>query len=94
MKKIAEFPNCIVATGAKAAGTMIITAPEELLSSLDGNMLDDNCLEEGRASLPQQAGVYFATVEIWYEQGYFEGYPAPGESDVDHRLSAVRKIEI
>lgn len=58
---------------------------------MDGLCLDDNC---PRATLPKEPGFYMATLEFWYEAGYFEGYPAPGESSVEIILKNVRKLDV
>jgi hypothetical protein len=93
MKKELEFPGCILVHTILGT-THLLDGPRDLMDLMDGDCLDDACMDEGRKTLPTDPGVYSATIEYWFQQGYFEGYPAPGESDYDFRLSNLRRIDL
>ena len=93
MKKELEFPGCILVHTISGT-THLLDGPRDLMDLMDGDCLDDACMDEGRKTLPTDPGVYSATIEYWFQQGYFEGYPAPGESDYDFRLSNLRRIDL
>lgn len=89
MRKILEFPNCIVAVTADKFAYLV--APNPPLQK----WMDGVCFEDHRAyGAPAAPGVYRATVEVWFEQGYSEGYPADGESDWELKLTNVERISI
>lgn len=104
MKKIKTIDNAYFAvTGIKDKNILTYLCftenpddMEELLEGscawLDGLCLEDNCVPA--KYLPTEPGFYAATLEFWFEQGYFEGYPANGESSVELTLTNVRKLEI
>jgi hypothetical protein len=89
MKKILEFPNCVIATTADKFTSLL--APNPALQQ----WMDGVCFEDHRAeNTPQSPGVYRATVEVWFEQGYCDGYQADGESDWELRLTNVQPVAI
>lgn len=57
---------------------------ERCLDLLDGHHCDDN----GVVGYPQACGVYRCAADFVFEQGYCDGYPAPGESDWSFRIVA------
>jgi hypothetical protein len=44
--------------------------------------------------LPTEAGVYRLTLESEFVQGYFEGYPAAGESEIYLTVVAVEPLMV
>lgn len=93
MQKIKEFPNSLIAITFNELRVLVDGDPE-LKKMMDGSLFDDNCLGTELPSFPKAPGVYLATVEFWFEQGYYDGYKAPGESDYDFILSNVRKVAV
>ena len=89
MKKIEEYGNCVIAT--MADGFTYLVAPNAGLQE----WMDGVCFEDYRAAnTPSIPGVYRATIEVWFEQGYSEGYLADGESDWEFKLTSVEPIAI
>ena len=42
--------------------------------------------------LPTAPGFYRATAIFWFQEGYFEGYPSPGESSYGFTLNDCTKV--
>ena len=73
--------------------------------SMDGNAFlvgaseavrnaNDDCSHMDLTSwddLPTAPGFYRATAKFWFQEGYFEGYPAPGESSYGWALQDCTK---
>jgi len=55
----------------------ILDAPDEIISIFDGFFTEDNSFK----GVPKEPGIYHCTVDFYFEQGYFEGHEADGESD-------------
>lgn len=90
MRKERVFLNCKIAK-TKGGITALVDGPQELVDLMDGDFFEDNCMSESEKLLPHAPGFYIADVEFWFEQGFFEGYPSPGESDIDFRVSNIRQ---
>lgn len=65
-----------------------ILSRDELTVLEESDHLGDHEFE----GLPTEPGVYRCTVEFWYSQGYFEGYPADSESDWWFKCIASEKL--
>lgn len=77
------FKNIILARCYRGE-VMLVTGPkgeiEELGEMLDGGShLEDYGLGE-LVEVPKEPGLYVCEVDFEFQQGYFEGYPANGES--------------
>lgn len=82
MKKIAEYPGCLIAMNNWNT-IEVIAAPTAVRDAMDGTSLDDNCCD-----LPAlEVGAYLATIEVWFSQGYSEGFKDDRESEVELRIS-------
>lgn len=80
MKLERTFDNVIL--GVSIFGALfVISGPEDLSQVLDGEMIEDNTQSLGK--YPAEPGVYRCSIEYWFEQGYYEGWPANGESEWD-----------
>jgi len=55
----------------------ILDAPDEIIQFFDGFFTEDNSFK----GVPKEPGIYHCTVDFYFQQGYFEGYKADGESD-------------
>lgn len=95
MKKVQEHQNCILATSADKF-TYLVSGNAELRKWMDGCCFEDNHFHglNGIENPPKEPGVYRATIEVWFEQGYYEGYKADGESDWEFRLGNLERIDI
>lgn len=91
MKKVETFRNCKIAKSARGT-VLLIEGPKELTEIMDGDFFEDNCSPDAEKYFPQTSGFYICDVELWFEQGFFEGFPAPGESDRDLLLKNVRPV--
>lgn len=89
MRKVQTHPNCIVAKDADGITSLIAPNPE-LQKWMDGCCFEGH----GAVNLPKAPGVYRTTIEVWFSQGYSDGYPAPGESDWEFRLTDLQPIVI
>jgi hypothetical protein len=89
MKLIATH-KITFAIGHKGSA-ILVDIPAEMAESgvLDGDSLDDNAFTE----TPTEAGFYRATAEVWFQQGYMDGYPADGESEIEIRTVDVERVE-
>jgi hypothetical protein len=90
MEKVKEWPNTIVAV-TPGGLHLLVGGDPELIKYMDGDMFEDNSPD--LETFPTEPGVYVGTVEYWFQQGYFEGYPADGESDIEYAFSDYRKID-
>lgn len=91
MKKEREFPNTII--GVSVGGwPFLIEGDPDLIKSMDGSNFEDNTQSPDK--YPKGPGVYICTIEFWFEQGYFEGYKADGESEWDFIPVDVREINL
>jgi hypothetical protein len=89
MKKIVTYPNCVFAVTADKRASLV--APNPPLQK----WMDGVCFEDYRVyGCVAAPGIYRADIEVWFEQGYSEGYPADGESDWDLRFTNVERISI
>lgn len=84
MKRVAEF-DCIIATSKDMS--QVIYAPDEAFVGMDGCVCEDNCFR----SIPSEPGIYLCHVDFYFEQGYFDGYEADGESDWEYRITKVEQ---
>lgn len=88
MKKIREYHDCVVAQSC--TGLLVpIEIPDELRTHLSAAALDDDLAKTEVDRIP---GVYRVTIEVWFSQGYSDGYPAAGESDYELRLTNMNSI--
>lgn len=76
MKKVAMF-QAIIAVGDVA---QVIVAPKDAMVGMDGTFCEDNSFK----NVPTVDGIYLCWVDFYFEQGYFEGYKADGESDWEY----------
>lgn len=93
MDKVTEFPNTVIAVTPSDLVVLVDGSPE-LVKLMDGAIFDDNSFPETLKRFPHEPGVYLVTIEYWFEQGYFEGYKADGESDLDFAPADIRKIDV
>lgn len=73
MEKVEKYDNVLFAVTPNHRLTVLISGPPELVDKMTGDLFDDNSLPETLNRFPQEPGVYRATIEYWFEQGYFEG---------------------
>lgn len=73
---------------------IILDAPDEIIQFFDGFFCEDNSFNDRWfKSVPLESGVYHCKVNFYFQQGYFEGYIAHGESDWEFVvISAEQKI--
>lgn len=100
MKKIKSFDDVRLAA-IQVHGTistiLVGTPNQEDMNELNDNWMDGLYIEDNSEILdgfPDEPGFYAATLELWFQQGYFEGYPADGESSVFVKLSNLRRLEV
>lgn len=84
MHKVARF-QAIIAVGDVA---QVISAPKDALVGMDGDFCEDN----GFKNVPTEKGLYHCWIEFWFEQGYFEGYKADGESDWEYKIIGIQPL--
>lgn len=70
----------------------LISGDDELKQFMDGSLFEDN--SQSIEKFPTKPGVYRCTIEYWFEQGYFEGWRADGESEWDFVPSDIEEIDI
>lgn len=92
MRKLLEYHNCLVAVLAKDHLAYLVDGPEDLKIHLDGSCLQDNMSKYRCLLLPTHPGIYLMTIEYWYEDGFMDGYPAPGEREIDFSVSNIRRV--
>ena len=68
---------------------VILDAPDEILQFFDGCFCEDN--EFSKWHEGKEPGIYHCTVDFYFEQGYFEGYKADGESSWEFIVTRVEK---
>ena len=91
MIKKGEFPNTMI--GVSLDGwPFLIKGDPELVKLMDGASFADN--SQSIEEFPKKAGVYICTIEFWFEQGYFEGWEAYGESEWDFIPINIKEIEV
>ena len=69
----------------------LVSAPESVRNA------NDECAnmdKSGWDDLPDAPGFYKATAEFWFQEGYFEGYPAPGESSFGFALLDCAAVDL
>jgi hypothetical protein len=91
MKLEKTFQNCKIAS-LKNDMVVLVDGPDELFEIFDGPFVEDNCQKEGEETFPKDPGFYVCDIEFWFQQGYFEGYIAHGESEFDFKAINVRKF--
>ncbi len=91
MKKEAEFPDTIFAVAAGGSPILVIGHPD-LKNIMDGPWFEEN--SQSIDDFPTKPGVYRCTIEYYFQMGYYEGYPAPGESDWDLKPVDIQEIVI
>lgn len=79
MDKVKEWHNVIVAVTPNSRLRVLVVGDPELVKFMDGDLFDDNCSD--MSSFPKEPGVYQGTIEYHFQQGYYEGYKADGESE-------------
>lgn len=100
MHKTHEFDNCLIAIFYDSSMPHLVDGPDELKELMNGSNFADNCIiEHGKGdkddvypTFPTEPGVYLATVEHWFEQGYSEGYRSDGESETTFQVSNARLV--
>jgi len=78
MRKVARF-QAIIAVGDVA---QVIVAPKDAMVGMDGTFCEDNSFK----NVPTEKGIYLCWIDFYFEQGYFEGYKADGESDWEYKV--------
>lgn len=61
-----------------------------LRCSMDGRYMN----EAEFMNLPDETGFFFCDVEIWFQQGYFEGWQCDSESELEFVLTNIRPLQI
>lgn len=71
----------------------LVHAPQEVQEAIsEAGSLTDAGVDE--KLLPTQAGLYQATVSMWFEQGYFEGYHCDSESSWGFELLSIKPLTL
>lgn len=70
--------------------TVVVGGPSRLYDLMDSWFFDD-VLSTGE---PTSRGFYVCDVEVWFQQGYFEGYKHDGESEIEFRLVNVGAVHV
>lgn len=70
----------------------IVEVPKERENWFDGAGIEDNFHESGEQLKGLAPGLYRGTFSFEFCQGYFEGYPADGESDTYLCLEKFEKV--
>lgn len=55
-------------------------------------LFDDPMSSYDPGGAPDEPGLYSCRLDYFYHMGYFEGYPAPAESDWEFWISDVKRI--
>jgi hypothetical protein len=84
MNKVARF-QAIIAVGEVA---QVIIAPQKAIVGMDGTFCEDNSFK----NVPTQKGIYLCLIDFYFEQGYFEGYKADGESDWEYVVASAKPL--
>ena len=73
---------------------VILDAPDEIIRFFDGFFCEDNSFKDTWfKAISLEPGIYHCRVDFYFQQGYFEGYQADGESDWEFIVtSAEQKI--
>ena len=91
MEKIITFLRCIIAI-SMGGSILLIKGSQLLFDKMDGDFFDDNMTEFEFKKINNPPGVYTCDVEFWFEQGFFEGYPHPGENDWVFKIKNIKPI--
>lgn len=92
MKKITEFK---VMLAVSYEMSRIIIVSYEKNDIFDGCPFNGPDVEDNNfTNVPDKPGIYNCRVEFWFEQGYFEGYPANGENDWEFRIISAERINV
>jgi hypothetical protein len=94
MKNETEYYMTLAISRVEPETPVILDAPDEIIQVFDGFFCEDNSFKDTWfKKTPLEPGVYHCKVAFYFEQGYFEGYKADGESDWEFVvLSAEQKI--
>lgn len=68
--------------------TALVDGPENLIAKMDSYFFDD----EQFTGAPDLVGFYTCDVELWFSQGYSEGYKDDRDNEVEYRLVNVRSV--
>jgi hypothetical protein len=68
----------------------LVSARESVLNANDERSFMEKSDWDG---LPTEPGFYKGKAEFWFEQGYFEGYPAPGECSFGWQMVECEPLE-
>lgn len=69
---------------------ILVSVPDIARIALDSVYCDDNGFE----GVPKEPGVYQCECEFYFIQGYYDGYPADGESDWGWKVTVKKKVEL
>lgn len=84
MHKVARF-QAIIAVGDIA---QVLVAPKDAMVGMDGTFCEDNSFR----NIPPECGIYLCDIDFYFEQGYFEGYKADGESDWEYHIVKAKSL--
>lgn len=68
--------------------TALVDGPDNLITMLNSVFLDD----EQFTGAPDLPGFYTCNVEVWFSQGYNEGYKDDRDNEVEYRLVNVELV--
>ena len=87
MNKEATYYMTIAVSRVCPETPVILDSPDEIIKFFDGFYTADNSFK----GVPKEPGVYHCTVSFYFEQGYFEGYKADGESSWEFVVTRAEK---
>ena len=87
MKKENTYYMTIAVSRVCPEMPVILDAPDKIIEFFDGFYTEDNSFK----GVPEEPGIYHCTVSLYFEQGYFEGYKADGESSWEFVVTRAEK---
>lgn len=84
MIKIARFQSIIVVGDV----AQVIAAPKDAMVGMDGTFCEDNSFK----NVPTEKGIYLCWIDFYFEQGYYDGYKADGESIWEYDVAEAKPM--
>jgi hypothetical protein len=83
-KDICEILICV----SPKCNICLDASNERFWNTVDGIFTEDNYI----SNYPKEPGIYRCKIQFYFIPGYFEGHPAPGESDWGWKVIKTTKI--
>lgn len=98
MEKTLEWVDQTIAIAVNQQGerlVMVIHPDPSLLENMGGHPVFDGSETDSKNVIQHlQPGIYSATIEFWFQQGYSDGYKADGESEWEFAFVDVKPYRL